>query len=80
MLTLLVLIFPIVSIAAKPVFEVTVIATVDRDVFDKTVVDKLGGKIVYTAELAPVIVAKLPSHAVEEFKKAHGVKHVSLDG
>ena len=80
MLTLLVLIFPIVGIAAKPVFEVTVIATVDRDVFDKTVVDKLGGKIVYTAELAPVIVAKLPSHAVEEFKKAHGVKHVSLDG
>lgn len=79
MLALLILIFPIASIAAKPAFEVTVIATVDHDVFDKTVVDKLGGRIVYTAELASVIVVKLPPHAVKEFEKANGVKHVSLD-
>ena len=79
-LILLALISSIVNINAKPVIEVTIIATIDHKVFDSTIVDKLGGKIIYTAELAPVIIVKLPSHTIEEFRKAHGVKHVSVDG
>ena len=79
-LILLALISSIVSVNAKPVIEVTIIATIDHKVFDSTIVDKLSGKIIYTAKLAPVIIVKLPSHTIEEFRKARGVKHVSIDG
>nr|MEB3860283.1 S8 family peptidase [Desulfurococcales archaeon] len=48
--------------------------------FDSSLVERLGGYIVYEAELADVIIARVPSAAIEDLGRLPGVLGVSEDG
>ena len=58
---------------------VTVITTIDKNHFNPHVVEALKGKIIYTADLAPIAIIQLPEAAVSHLKNIDGVLHVSND-
>lgn len=60
--------------------EATVILTVDKAKFKDQALRALGGKIVYEASLAPIVIAKIPGSALGAIAKIPGVKNVSQDG
>lgn len=58
----------------------TYIVKIDKQKFSPEVISRVGGKVVYIADLAPVAIVKLPVHSVNLLKPKHGILHVSEDG
>ncbi|RLF01955.1 MAG: peptidase S8 [Thermoprotei archaeon] len=60
--------------------RIKVVARVDRTLFKPASVETLGGKVLYTAELAPIVVLEVPKEAVKALSRLPGILHWSLDG
>ncbi len=57
----------------------TVIIKIDKNSFDPSSLEKLGGKIIYKVDLAPIVVARVPGLMIKELGRVRGVVHFSID-
>ncbi|MCE4628426.1 MAG: S8 family peptidase [Desulfurococcales archaeon] len=60
--------------------QVTFIVSIDKAKFSPAAVEKLGGTVVYVADLVPVAIVRAPLTAVNALAGVPGVVHVSPDG
>jgi subtilisin len=67
------------AVAAAPDYKVFIVK-IDRAKFDPHAIEKLNGRVIYIASLAPIAIVKAPGYAKALLKEVPGVLHVSDDG
>ncbi|RLF25282.1 MAG: peptidase S8 [Thermoprotei archaeon] len=72
--------YPVLMASASTGTElVTLIVKVNPSEFKPAKIKELGGQIVYSVNIVPVVIVKAPKYMVDKLKEVPGVVHISLD-